>query len=92
MAIEYSGWIEVPRGEAFGGGTVRIPFVFGNEDILTFQERIDRLHQLYNEWRNMLTQDYNKPEGRYGEPIRHKFTSVTDTGWSTPPTGPHFGK
>ena len=92
MAIEYSGWVEVPKGESFGGGIVRIPFTFEADQILEYQERIDRLQELFNQWRSILMDYDASREGQYGEPTSHRFTSVVDLGIGPATREPHFGK
>lgn len=93
MAIEYSGWIEVPHGEDGSGGTSRIPFVFQSDRILESRERNEELLRLYNEWTSVIIDSDPTRQAYFGQPIRHRFTSVIDTGYQNLPQGePHFGR
>lgn len=90
MAIEYSGYVEVPRSDSHGGGTVQIPFNFQSDRILTFAERREHVNGIYQQFRSMLT-DYDESRaGQYGEIQRYAFTSVVDIGfqrWEDPHAG-----
>jgi hypothetical protein len=92
MAFEYSGWLEVPRGESFGGGTVRVPFVFQSDNILESTEREDYLSGLYETWRGMLVDYDESRKGNYGDMINHRFTSIIDLGFGPAEGEPHFGR
>lgn len=92
MAFQYGGWIEVPKSDKHGGGTVRIPFAFETDNILGSDERKDYLEGLYNIWKGMLS-DYDESRtGQYGDIIQSRFTSLIDTGFDPATNEPHFGK
>lgn len=92
MAIEYAGWIEVPRGKGNIGEIVRIPFTFQTVDILTHQERIDYMKELYKMWLSLIIESDPNRQGAYGDIQKHKFTSVLDLGFGTDLANPHFGR
>lgn len=76
--ITYSGWVEAPKGEAFGGGTVRIPFTFNSGQILSDAERRAEAIRIYTQFTKMITDYDDKRQGQYGDPGRVRFTSVED--------------
>lgn len=92
MAIEYSGWIDVPRSESNGGGTVRIPFTFQSDNILTSNEQLPFLEGIFNEWQSLIERDYDRKAFGYGSILNYRFTSVVDLGFGPSEGQPHFGK
>lgn len=100
MAIEYSGYIEVNRGESHGGGTIRIPFNFQDSNILTADERRQRAEEIYQNFRSLITDYDDSRQGQYGGVVRIRFQSVTDIGFQSwedpyvglPPPAGHAGR
>lgn len=92
MAIQYSGWMEVPRSESKGGGTVRIPFTFQSDNILLSHEQLAYLTQLFNEWQSLIEREYDRKAFDYGNPIKFRFTSIEDLGFGPAEGTPHFGR
>lgn len=90
MAIEYSGYVTVPRDDAHGGGTVQIPFNFQSSGILTADERQERAREIYENFRSLITDYDDNRQGQYGDIMQVRFTSVVDIGfqrWEDPYAG-----
>lgn len=85
--IEYSGYAEVVRNR--DGKTIRMPFVFYSRDILTYQERQDRVREIYDQFWSIVVSSDPSRQNAYSEPGMIRFTSVNDI--PSPADDPYSG-